>query len=148
MLNYEKLMNNNPTVYGKMTNSKGQEIEFIENPIKGDEAEIICVCHELKLAANSGFYEADDMVADHKEYEPSFVDGNFLIGDNVESTPKKKRKQEIIADYNARKQALANYTVSNISQLNIPQLALVKKIIDGEISVYVNKDGSYNLTKI
>ena len=48
MLNYEKLMSENPTVYGKMVNSKGQEIVFVEHPTKGDEAEEICVCNELK----------------------------------------------------------------------------------------------------
>ena len=88
MLNYEKLMSENPTVYGKMVNSKGQEIVFVEHPTKGDEAEVICVCHELKLASYSGFYETDDMEAEHKEYEPSFVDGKFVIGEYFEETPK------------------------------------------------------------
>ena len=80
MLNYEKLMSHNPTVYGQMQNSLGQTITFIEHPTKGDEAQVICVCHSLKLASYSSFFETDDMEADHKEYEPSFVDGKFLIG--------------------------------------------------------------------
>lgn len=80
MINYEKLMKHEPSVYGKMVNSLGQEIEFVEHPIKGDEAEIICVCHELKLADYSTFFDLDDMTADHKEYEPTFVNGKLLIG--------------------------------------------------------------------
>jgi len=148
MLNYEKLMSNDPTVYGKMINSRGQEIEFVEHPQLGDEAEVICVCHELELASYSGFFETDDMEADHKEYEPSFVDGKFVIGQFVELTPKEQRKQEIISDYNSRKQTLVDYATNNVSKLNIPQLDLVKKIVDGEFSVYLEKDGSYTLTKI
>lgn len=80
MLNYTKLMEHNPTEYERMVNSLGQEIVFYEHPTKGDEAEVLCVCHELKLASYSGFMETDDMLQDHLEYEPSFVDGKFLIG--------------------------------------------------------------------
>ena len=80
-LNYNKLMDLDPTSYGDMTNSKGQVIEFMEHPTKGDSYPIICVSHELKLADYSGFFETDDMEADHKEYEPSFEDGKFMIGE-------------------------------------------------------------------
>lgn len=52
MLNYSKLMALKPTEYERMVNSLGQEIVFYEHPIKGDEAEVICVCHELELAHN------------------------------------------------------------------------------------------------
>ena len=50
MINYEKLMSKNPTEYERFTNSKGQEIVFVEDQIEGCDAPIICVCHELKLA--------------------------------------------------------------------------------------------------
>lgn len=80
MLNYDKLMVQDPTVYGQMVNSLGQKIEFVEHPTRGDEAQVICVCHELKLASYSSFYDTEDMEQDHQEYEPSFVDGKFLIG--------------------------------------------------------------------
>jgi len=80
MLNYEKLMVNEPTVYRTFINSLGQTIDFVEHPFKGEDAEVICVCHALKLASYSGFYDLCDMVAEHKEYEPAFVDGKFLIG--------------------------------------------------------------------
>jgi hypothetical protein len=80
MLNYHKLMAHNPTEYDRMINSLGQEIIFIEHPLRGDEYPVICVCKELELASASTFYELDDMMADHKEYEPNFVDGKFFIG--------------------------------------------------------------------
>jgi len=80
MLNYQKLMDRNPTSYGKMINDQGQEIEFFEHPIFGDESEVIVACHELKLASYSTFFETDDMTAEHGEYQPSFVDGQLQIG--------------------------------------------------------------------
>tara|TARA_X000001382_G_C3069822_1_gene147098 strand:+ start:190 stop:444 length:255 start_codon:yes stop_codon:yes gene_type:complete len=81
MINYEKLISNNPTEYERFTNSKGQEIVFVEHPTQGDNYPIICVCHELKLASSSDFFETDDMLESHKEYEPSFEDGKLWIGD-------------------------------------------------------------------
>jgi len=80
-INYKKLMDHNPTSYGEMTNSKGQVIDFVEHPLQGDLAFIICVCHELELAQSCGFFETADMEADHKEYEPSFEDGKLMIGE-------------------------------------------------------------------
>lgn len=81
MINYKRLMSLNPTEYENFTNSKGQQIFFYENPQWGDMAEVICVSHELKLAANSGFFETDDMIASHGEYEPIFLNGKFQIGE-------------------------------------------------------------------
>jgi hypothetical protein len=70
-----------PFELDKMTNSLGQEIVFLEHPTEGQDAEIICACHELKLADYSTFYDLDDMLADHKEYEPTFVNGKLYLGD-------------------------------------------------------------------
>ena len=81
MINYEKLMSYNPTEYDRMTNSKGQKIIFVEHPTRGDEYPVIAVCHELKLAYVTDFFDLDDMMADHKEYEPSFENGKLLIGE-------------------------------------------------------------------
>ena len=78
--NYEKLMKHKPTSYGKHINSLGQEIDFMEHPVQGEASYVICVCHELKLATDSCFFETDDMTADHKEYEPSFQNGLLFIG--------------------------------------------------------------------
>lgn len=79
-MNYQKLMEHNPTNLGYIVNDLNQIIEFYEHPIHGDYAEVICVCHELELAANSTFFETTDMQEDHKEYEPSFIEGKLHIG--------------------------------------------------------------------
>lgn len=80
-MNYIKLMKADPTEFDRMINSLGQEIVFYEHPYKGDEFPVIIVCHELKLADHTDFMECDDMIADHKEYEPSFQNGKLYIGD-------------------------------------------------------------------
>jgi hypothetical protein len=80
-MNYEKLIAYNPSVYGSMSNSKGQKILFVEHPIRGDEYPVIAVCHQLKLAGTTDFFELDDMTADHGEYEPWFdAQGKLQIG--------------------------------------------------------------------
>ena len=73
-------MDNNPTMYDKMTNSLGQEIVFYEHPFKGDEFPVIIVCHSLQIAGITDFMEVDEMMQDHREYEPSFVDGKLYVG--------------------------------------------------------------------
>jgi len=81
MINYNKLMHHNPCVYETIKNSKGQSIDLVEHPLRGGETDVIAVCHELKLADYTGFFDTDDMLAEHKEYEPSFVDGDLYIGE-------------------------------------------------------------------
>jgi hypothetical protein len=80
MLKYHKLMAQNPTEYDRMINSIGQEIVFYEHPLKGDEFPVIIVCHELQFADYTDFMETDDMMASHKNYEPSFQYGELWIG--------------------------------------------------------------------
>jgi hypothetical protein len=63
-----------------MTNSIGQVIELVEHPLKGDEAPVIAICHELKLASYTEFWETGDMLQDHREYEPLFINGQFQHG--------------------------------------------------------------------
>jgi hypothetical protein len=77
-INFEKLMSRNPFEYDRMLNSKGQVILFLESPTRGDEAPVICACPELGLAAYSCFFETDDMMADHGEYEPWFSEKGTL----------------------------------------------------------------------
>lgn len=79
-MNYRKFVAHEPTLLGKIINSVGQLIEFYEHPIYGDDAEVICVCHELELAEYSGFFEIDDMIAKHGEYEPRFENRELQIG--------------------------------------------------------------------
>lgn len=82
MINYNKLMSHNPSEYGRMTNSKGQTIVFLEHPTLGDESDIICACHELQKADYSGWYDTEDMTAEHGEYEPWFnEEGKLHMGD-------------------------------------------------------------------
>ena len=79
-LNYAKLIALEPTIYGSMKNSIGQLIEFVEHPTRGEDSPVLCICHELQIAAVSDFYELDDMTAEHGEYEPIFIDGVFYHG--------------------------------------------------------------------
>lgn len=78
-MNYKKLMDWNPTEYGRMINSKGQEVVFYEHPTRGDEEFVICVCHKLQLAEYSDFFEICDMMEDHGEYEPWFNESDELV---------------------------------------------------------------------
>jgi hypothetical protein len=80
-MKYEQLMKRKPTKYGSMVNSLGQEIDFYECPIYGDETSVIAACESLQLADYTGFYELDDMTAEDGEYEPNFRNGVFYIGD-------------------------------------------------------------------
>lgn len=79
-MNYQKLMNLNPTKYGEIINKENQLIEFYEHPIYGGDAEVIAVCHALQVAASTDFYELDDMTATHEDYRPSFIDGVLRYG--------------------------------------------------------------------
>jgi len=77
-MNYQFLIELHPTSYGKIVNSKNQEIEFYEHPLIGDEAPVIAVCHALERAEKTDFFELDDMTASHKEYEPWFDESGEL----------------------------------------------------------------------
>jgi len=77
-MNYNWLVDMNPTIYGSTVNDMGQTIEFVEHPLKGDEAPIICVCHELEVAALSDFFDTDDMI-DGRDYMPFFIDGQLKL---------------------------------------------------------------------
>jgi len=81
-MNYQKLISQAPTVYDSFVNRRGQTIELVEHPELGEEYPVICVCHELQLAAASEFWDTEDMLADHGEYEPSFVSGELVYGLN------------------------------------------------------------------
>jgi hypothetical protein len=41
---------------------------------------VIIVSHDLKLADYSDFMDIDDMTAEHREYEPAFINGKACIG--------------------------------------------------------------------
>lgn len=79
-LNYNKLIEYKPTVYDTMVNSLGQSIDLVEHPLKGDSTFVIAICHELKLAYYTDFFETCDMLEEHKEYEPLFINGKLQHG--------------------------------------------------------------------
>ena len=73
MLDYKKLMDQKPTVYDTVTNKQGQEIDLVEHPTKGDMYPVIAVCHELKLAEVTEFFDTEDMTNESGDYRPVFV---------------------------------------------------------------------------
>lgn len=85
-MNYKKLKEFNPTVYNTLVNTYGQRIELVEHPTKGDDYPIIAICHELELAEATEFFDTDDMLASHKEYEPIFKNGKLIYGADWQCT--------------------------------------------------------------
>lgn len=79
-MNYQKLMDLNPTKYGEIINKENQLIEFFEHPYYGQDRPVIAVCRALKLADETDFYELDDMTAKDGEYTPVFVQGSIRYG--------------------------------------------------------------------
>lgn len=78
-MNYEKLMQANPTsLEHKVYNSEGQEIEFYEQPTKGDLSPVIAVCHELKFAAETDFWDTEDFY-EGSEYNPVFYENGAMV---------------------------------------------------------------------
>lgn len=80
MLNYEKLIASNPTIYGEFTNRLGQKVQFVEHPTKGDECEIIAVFHEFKKAFYTDFFELGEIDKVGGDYEVLLLDGELLHG--------------------------------------------------------------------
>jgi hypothetical protein len=74
---YAKIMEANADSYGEVVkNSKGQFIKFYECPFHGDCAPVIAVCHESKQAADTSFFDTEDMY-EGSDYIPVFVDGEL-----------------------------------------------------------------------
>ena len=79
-LNYSKLIEANPFVYNKFTNSLGQEVELVEHPTRGDEYPVIAVFHNEKLAFATDFYETGEIDEVGGEYEVLLVEGGLVSG--------------------------------------------------------------------
>lgn len=79
-LNYKRLVELTPTIYATFTNSLDQVIELVEHPLYGDEYPVIAIYHDEMLAVSTDFYDIEDMLADHKEYEPIFLNGDLHFG--------------------------------------------------------------------
>jgi len=74
---YTELMEANADSYGEVVkNSLGQYIKFYEHPDNGDLSQVIAVCHELKQAGDTEFFDTDDM-QEGSDYVPVFVDGEL-----------------------------------------------------------------------
>lgn len=72
-----------PHEYERLINSLGQEIVFYEHPTFGDMDSIFVYFPKEDRLFDSNFFELDDMLADHKEYEPVIVDGVGLFKGNA-----------------------------------------------------------------
>lgn len=77
-VNFQWLVDMNPTIYGSIQNDMGQEIEFVEHPLMGDEAPIICLCREDEVAAESEFFDLCDLTRGG-DYTPFFIDGQLKM---------------------------------------------------------------------
>jgi hypothetical protein len=83
MLNYEKLIAFNPTIYSEVINRLGQKVQFVEHPTKGDESEVIAVFPEFKKAFYTDFFELGEIDVVGGEYEVLLVDGELVHGFEV-----------------------------------------------------------------
>lgn len=82
-VNFDKLMNLNPTKYFSGVNSLGQKVELVEHPIKGDESPVIVVFPEVKKAFHSEFWDTYDMeegIENKSDYEPLYHNDMLLMG--------------------------------------------------------------------
>lgn len=59
MINYDKLMKLKPIILDTITNSQGQEIDYIENPTN-PQGEIIAIYRKEKVACFTGFFDTED----------------------------------------------------------------------------------------
>ena len=75
-LDYEWIMEHEPIVYRTIKNSIGQEIKLCEHPLEGDQAPVVAICHGLKLAAFTDFFDCEDMY-EGSDYAPVFDRGEL-----------------------------------------------------------------------
>lgn len=79
-LKFDKLMSFNPTIYDEYINTQGKKVLFCEHPCLGDESPVIVIFPDDKLAFESGFWDIEDMIAEHKEYEPVLIGNDCFLG--------------------------------------------------------------------
>ena len=77
-LNYTKLMNANPEVYSEVVNQANQTITFMEHPYKGDEYPVIAVCHALKVAFCTDFWDTEDFTSG-SDYNPIVREDGTMV---------------------------------------------------------------------
>lgn len=67
---------------------------------------------------------------------------------NPKTNPKELRGQEIKISYEARRQAMKSFIEINLDNLDNGQLSFIRKLIDGDISIYKEKNEDYTVTTI
>lgn len=72
-------MEHDPFVYLTFTNSWGQEIDLVEHPLHGDMAEVVAVCHAIKKAGYTDFYEPDETSDVGGDYEVFFNEEGKIV---------------------------------------------------------------------
>lgn len=74
-INFHELLKKNPTEIGFIINKLGQGVIFYEHPSAGDLSPIIAAFPNYQLAYLTDFFDLDDMIADHGEYQPVVYNG-------------------------------------------------------------------------
>lgn len=90
MLNYKKIVGQEPTILAHGTNVMGQKFELLEHPTLGDSFPVIVSFPDLKRAFNSGFHDAEDMTGSD-EYSPCVIKGELVIGPDAEQIEQRKK---------------------------------------------------------
>ena len=95
---FNNLIDRNAYVLGEFTNDLGQRMRFYEDPIHGDEADILVGFLEFGVAFRTGFFDLHDMTQkncdvisvgdcinlgvnpnDDSDYVPRYVDGEYFL---------------------------------------------------------------------
>ena len=77
-LNYTKLMAANPLEYSSIVNQANQTITFMEHPTKGEDYPVIAVCHALKVAYCTDFWDTGDFRSD-SDYNPIVREDGSMV---------------------------------------------------------------------
>ena len=72
LINYDKLMANDPTWYHEIKNQLGQLVTFYEHPFLGDESSVLGTINNV--AFDTGFFDTEDMYKD-SDYLPVLCGG-------------------------------------------------------------------------
>lgn len=145
-MDYKKLVEHDPTEYGRLTNRLGQEIIFVEHPFKGDEHPVVAICHELEVARTTEFFDIDDMML-AEDYEPFFIKGELQYG------YERRKFHVVVLDYSSSQVHLIEITEQefndpelleeklwSIDDLHLKQSQVSYMSIEGELEInYLTK---------
>lgn len=77
-INYKKLKDLNPFRFYGFTNTIGQRVDLLEDPLRGEDAPIIVSFPDKKKAFYTDFYDTEDLMQG-SDYEPVLVDGELKL---------------------------------------------------------------------